>query len=148
MKNTRIRLLNQLTNKIDSYLWAKGFKAVELRIVTRFQILVTIFVFLAALGAGWKFPSLIWLCVSTILVTWNFYSLAQFIQHIVLDHYTKAMLVGLLVRFYGRLAITGTMIAGMIVWLEVSPIAVSAGFATLLVSVLVWGILRLDGQQR
>lgn len=140
-------MLNSLKKRIDAHLWAKGFKAHEIRTVARNQILLTLFVAMIAAVLGWKFQWLYWFTISTGLALWNFYSLAQFIQHLVLRTFTKDMVLGMLLRFYGRLGVTGVVIAGLIIWLEVSPIPLIAGFSTLVATVLVWGLSRLAGHK-
>ncbi|ABB39495.1 hypothetical protein Dde_2699 [Oleidesulfovibrio alaskensis G20] len=140
-------MLRSLILRIDRHLWTKGFKAQEIRTVARNQILLTLGAILAAAALGWKFQWLFWFALCAGLALWNFYSLAQFIQHLILRTFTRDMVLGMLLRFYGRLGVTGITMAGLIVWLDVSPFVLIAGFSTVVATTLVWGLSRLAGHK-
>lgn len=78
-----------------------------------------------------------------LLATVNFYSLARFVQHLVRE--TRGAVAALLVRFYGRLILTGATLYGLIALLEMPVWPLLAGLSTVLVSALYWGATRLHG---
>ncbi len=138
-------MLKNIIQGIDAYLWRKGLKAHEPRVLARNQTLLTAGFILLAAGLGWKFPWLCWLAVSAGLATWNFYLLARCIQQLALGTFTKAIVLELLCSFYGRLAVAGGVIVGLTIGFKASPVALLAGFSTPMATVLFWTLSRVTG---
>jgi small-conductance mechanosensitive channel len=139
-------MLRSSVRRIDEMLWRRGFRAQEVRVLLRNQLLVTAVSLLAGLGLGWINGWLFWFGVGAVLSTFNFYAVARFVQQVVYKPYDRSMMYGMLFRFYGRLGLTGLILFGLIVWLKVSVSALVAGLSTIVAAIAVWGLLRLAGQ--
>lgn len=140
-------MLNGMVQKVDEQLWRRGFRVAEVRVLMRAQLLITGISLLAGFALGWINEWLMWFGVGAVMSTFNFYSLAKFIQQVVFLPWSGAMMAKLLFRFYGRLMLTGLILFGLIVWLEVSVSAVVAGLSTAVAVIAIWGITRLAGHK-
>ena len=103
-------------------------------------ILLPEHVFFAAV-AFWFAPWALALAAGTVLITFNFWSLAKFGQH--LAYMRKGAVVSLLIRFYGRLILSGLALYGLIVFGECSIYALLAGLSTVVVNAIFWGVAGL-----
>lgn len=139
-------MLKSLARKIDGVLWQRGFHAVEVRSILRNQLLVTAFSLLVGLALGKVNDWMFWFGVGAVLVTFNFYAVAKFVQQVVFRPYSSATMYGLLFRFYGRLGLTGLILFGLIVWLQAPVSALVAGLSTVVTAIVVWGLTKLAGQ--
>jgi len=70
---------------------------------------------------------ILWFATGALLIAWNFYGLARFIQGLSLTAYSQAMLIGMLLRSNLRLVFSALFLYGILVWLEASVWAVVAG---------------------
>jgi len=70
---------------------------------------------------------LVWCAAGALLIAWNFYGLARFIQGLSLSAYSQALFMGMLVRSQLRLALSAVFLYGILVWCEASVWAVTAG---------------------
>jgi hypothetical protein len=115
----------------------------EVRRLVRTQFMLAgLFVLAALIAARLSIWGLAF-AAGALLASVNLYSLAKFVQHIV--RMQKGAVAALLIRFYGRLILTGAALYGLIVWLEVPVWALLAGLSTVLVTALYWGATRLHG---
>lgn len=137
------KTLTQIPGRIDRALLRRGFSQLEVRRLVRAQFVLSgalVLVALVAAGlSGWGLA----FAAGAALATANFYSLARFVQHLV--RMRQGAVLALLVRFYGRLILTGVVLYGLIVWLEAPIWALLAGLSTVLVTALYWGATRLHG---
>lgn len=140
-------MLKSSARKTDEWLWRRGFRASEIRLLLRCQMLVSGVSLLAGVACAPLRDWGLWFGVGAALSTFNFYALARFVQGIVFLPYTRAMAAGLMFRFYGRLLLTGLALFGLIVWLKVSVTALLAGLSTCVLSIAAWGIARGAGQK-
>ncbi len=126
--------------RIEKHLYAKGFRLPEIRAILKAQLLLCGTSALVGVSTVWLTLWPLSFAVGVILATFSFYSLARFIQQVILRTYTRQMLLGLLFRFYARLMLTGLILFGLIIKLRVPSSALVAGFATCMATMLV-GIL-------
>ena len=67
--------------RVERFLWRRGFVYAPLRAATRnLLIFSAIFLLLGAALVPWS-DQIFWAAVSAVLSSWNFYTLALFIQH-------------------------------------------------------------------
>ncbi len=123
-------MLKSLARKTDEWLWHKGFRAAEIRLLLRCQILVSGASLLAGVACAPLWDWGLWFGVGAALSTFNFYALAKFVQGIVFMP-----------------LLTGLVLFGLIVWLKVSVSALLAGLSTCVLSIAAWGIARGAGQK-
>ncbi len=135
--------LARIPEMIDRALLRRGFMQFEVRRLVRMQIVLAGLCVLAALVAARLSPWGLAFAAGAVLASANFYSLAKFVQHIV--RMEKGAVAALLIRFYGRLILTGAVLYGLIVWLEAPVWALLAGLSTVLVTALYWGATRVHG---
>lgn len=139
-------MLRNSVQRIDEALWKRGFRAREIRVILRNQLLITALSLLAGFGIGWYSNWMLWFGVGAVLGTFNFYAVAKFVQQVVFRPYSSATMYGMLFRFYGRLGLTGLILFGLIVWLRVPVSALVAGLTTVVAAIAVWALTRLAGQ--
>ena len=133
-----------IRNRIEAWLYRRGFEHEETRQVVRDQILLTLAACGLALVGGWLRRELFDFAAGALLVTWNFYSLTSFVQRILVKK--QAPVMGMLIRFYGRLIVTGIALYALLVWAGSSAAALTAGLSTVVVILFVWGLSRMMGK--
>ena len=127
-----------INKKVESFLHRRGFTHPDVRNLVRIQLyLVTGTCLFAAIAFGFA-PWALALAAGAVLATFNFWSLAKFGQH--LAYMRKGAVVSLLIRFYGRMLLSGLVIYGLIVWGQCSIAALLAGLSTVVVSAIFWGV--------
>ncbi len=139
-------MMNTLVQRIEKHLYDRGFTLPGVRVVVRNQcvlLLASLCLLPLSLWAGvWPFSFV----AGTALATYNFYSLAKFIQEVLYRKYTRALLVNLLVRVYGRLFLTGLVLFVLIYWLKASVVCLLLGLSTVVATICVWGGTQLIAQ--
>ncbi len=141
-------MLQQLRNiprRVEKHLFRQGFTVAGVRNVMRSQVLVagaSVVLSLLFLPLGmWPLH----FSVGALMVTFNFYGLAKFMQQAIFKEYDKRLFFSLLLRFYGRLALTALLLFVLIVWAGASVPALVAGLSTMVATVFVWGMAQLFG---
>ncbi|MBG0778254.1 MAG: ATP synthase subunit I [Desulfovibrionaceae bacterium] len=138
-------MLGELNHRLEKGLYKRGFTSSEVRRLVMAQLYVCAVSVLFALGAGWAFAWPWHFAAGALLSTFNFYHLARFVQRIV--YVTDRPVAKGLVRYYGRLAVTGAVLYFLIAWAHVSVAALVAGLSTVVAILLVWGLTRIKGQK-
>lgn len=137
------RVLARIPERIDRALLRRGFSQLEVRRLVRAQIVLSGALVLACLVAAGLSAWGLAFAAGAVLATVNFYSLARFVQHLV--NQPRGAVMALLLRFYGRLILTGAALYGLIVWLNAPAWALLAGLSTVVVTAVYWGASRLHG---
>ena len=125
--------------RVERFLWRRGFVHAPLRAAARnLLIFSALFLALGVALVPWSLQ-MFWAGVAAILSTWNFYTLALFVQHAlpaVIPESDKNGLAtarvvkkGLLLRTYLRLFLTGFFVYFALVQFQASPIALAAGLS-------------------
>lgn len=126
---------------IERFLRRRGYTHPDVRRLVALQIVlaaVASALALAVCGAG-SCGNLGWsVAAGALLATVNFASLARFAQH--LPYVQQGAVAALLIRFYGRLALTGLALAGCIILGRASVAGLLAGLSTVLVTGTYWGL--------
>lgn len=134
--------MTSMAHTIEKALYQRGFTATPIRKLMRNQI----FVVLASAATLLLIPWAGWwptdFAAGAILATYNLYSLSRFVQQMVLQTYTKGMLMSLLVRVYGRLLLTGLVLFVLIRYGQASLPALVAGLGTVAATIVVWGLAQ------
>jgi hypothetical protein len=138
-------MLARTKERIEAALYRRGFTVPEVRQVVRNQVLLAMVSTVAGLLCLAITPLALHFALGALLVTVNFYALAKFVQEAV--YVKQGQIVALLVQFYGRLLLTGLLLFAMVVWLEVSVAALSAGLSTLVVTIVTWGATQIFGHK-
>jgi hypothetical protein len=129
----------KLVHLIDKTLYKDGFTKPELRVLLRAQLLVVLVAAIISLGACWVTSWPLIFTAGAAIATLNFYWMAKFVRQVTQFTYHRSLLVGLLVRFYGRLALTGILLFVLILWLRVPVIPLLMGLSTLVGTIVIWG---------
>ena len=125
--------------RVERFLWRRGFIHAPLRAATRNLLIFSGFFFLfGAALVPWSMEGF-WAGVAALLSAWNFYTLALFIQHalpaVIPESDKKGMATarivkkGLLLRTYLRLFLTGFFVYLALVQFQASPVALAAGLS-------------------
>lgn len=139
--------ISAIHHKTEAGLFRRGFKAPEVRKIVRNQIYLMCLSLIAAAAFGWIEPVFFHFAAGALLITFNFYYLAKFVQQIVYFSGGRKAVIELLVRFYGRLILTGVALFALIVWADVSVTALVAGLSTVLMTILFWGVTQMIGHK-
>jgi hypothetical protein len=139
--------MSGIHHKTEAGLFRRGFKVPEVRKIVRNQIYLLGVTLIVAAAFGWIEPIFFHFAAGVILITYNFYSLAKFVQQIVFFSSSRRAVVELLIRFYGRLLLTGAVLFALIVWAGVSVPALLAGLSTVIMTILFWGASQMLGHK-
>ena len=134
--------MKDFSEKIEKHLYSRGFRLPDIRSILRIQIQLCGITVIAAIITVWFSLWPLTFAIGAIIATFSFFSVARFIQQIILREYERSMLLGLLFRFYGRLIVVGVGIALLITKVHVPMMALVAGLATSMVTMLIWMISR------
>lgn len=134
--------MKDFSEKIEQRLYFKGFRLPDIRSILRIQIQLCGITIIAALCTVWFSMWPITFAIGAVIATYSFFSVAKFIQQIILREYDRSMLWGMLFRFYGRLLIVGVVVAALIVKVHVPMMALVSGLATSMVTMLIWMISK------
>ena len=125
--------------RVERFLWRKGFVHTPLRVATRNLLIFSGLFFLLGAGLVPWCPQVLWAGVAAVLSAWNFYTLALFIQHampaVIPDGDKNGLATarvvkkGLLLRTYLRLFLTGFFVYVALVQFQASPAALAAGLS-------------------
>lgn len=140
-------MMQTLIGKLDALLWRRGFHRPEVRAVMRNELLFSVPLLLLGLCVLPLDPGLLWFAAGALLIAWNFYGLARFIQGVSLNAWSQALLMGMLLRSNLRLVLSALFLYGAFVWFEASVWAVTAGI-TGAVSLLAATALMWQAEQR
>jgi uncharacterized membrane protein len=116
-----------LIRKLDALLWRRGFHRPEVRLVMRNELLFSVSLLLFGICLLPLTSQLLWFAAGALLIAWNFYGLARFIQGLSLEASSQTLLIGMLVRSNLRLVLSALFLYGILVWFEASVWAVVAG---------------------
>jgi hypothetical protein len=130
------RVLGSLDQKVEAWLYRRKFANPGVRGLVKSQLYVALLssVIVLVIAPQWA----IGVTAGAVLATFNFFFLAKVIQEIV---YVRGGAVGaLLFGFYLRLFLTGAALYLLIVWGEMSAVAILAGLTTVVVTILMWSV--------
>ena len=127
MGSHRNHVIKALIHRLDALLWQRGFHRPEVRLVMRNEALFAVPLLLLGICLLPLTSWLVWFAAGALLVAWNFYGLARFIQGLSLSAYSQTLLIGMLVRSNLRLVLSALFLYGALVWFEASVWAVVAG---------------------
>ena len=131
-----LRMQKSLNQRIELFLYKRGFEATQVREMMRNQVYVGFGTSVLALTAAPQWGAA-YVCGAA-RATFNFFSLARLIQRLVF--LPQGAVTALLLSFYGRLLLSGFVLFALIAWAKVDPTALLAGISTIFLTVLTWGI--------
>jgi len=139
--------IKKLNDRIERTLYQRGFTVAGVRQLLRTQLYLLVAACLVGLSAPvfgvWPLS----FAAGAVIMSYNLYSIASFIQRAVYFKYKKQLLVSLLVRLYGRLLLTGLAIVVLILWSKASVPGLLAGLSTVVAAILVWGCAQIFAQK-
>ena len=141
------KMTQNLRDALDRWKYRRAYLHPDVRQHVRNPLLLTALICVACLPfAGvsvdaWSFAA------GTAIITANFCSLAKFGQRITGFGNKREAIAAVLARFYFRLALTGLVLFGLIVWFGATPLPLLAGIATVVVNFIVWGVARHAGSK-
>ena len=120
-------MITEAILRLDALLRRLGFHRPEVRLVMRNEALFSVSLLIIGICLLPLTSWILWFAAGALLIAWNFYGLARFIQGLSLAAYSQALLLGMLVRSHLRLVFSALFLYGILVWLEASVWAVVAG---------------------
>ena len=134
-------------HRLDAMLWRRGFHRPEVRLVMRNELIFSVFLLVLGICFLPLTSWLLWFATGALIITWNFYGLARFIQGLSLSAYSQTLLIGMLVRSNLRLVFSALILYWILVWLEASVWAVVAGITGAMVLLAVTSFVWLAEQR-
>lgn len=131
---------------LDRALARRGFANPDTRRLVRIEILVAAGTSLAALVVTGLSPWGLAYAAGAGLMLFNFWHLARSAKELV--QVRKGAVAALVIRFYGRLIVTGLVIAALVAWLEVPVSGLLAGLSTVVVGAVVWGATSFGRKEK
>jgi hypothetical protein len=113
--------------RIDALLARRGFHLPVVRAVMRDELLFAAPLCVLGLCLSPLDPRPPAFAAGALLVAWNFYGLARFIQKIPLSAFSQALLIGVLARSGLRFALSALFLYVVLVWLNASAWALALG---------------------
>ena len=145
-----INRLKSINTRLESRLYARGFRRPELRqmVLSQFWMSagITLLGILLLPLSSW----LAFAAVGSILAGVNFYHLAKSMQDMVTMRFTSALLMAVLFRFLGRLLMSGLVLYICITLVNAPVVALLVGLTAAVGSIFVWGcahILEHNGKE-
>jgi hypothetical protein len=142
----------RIFERIDVFLWKKGFIYTPIRAVARNLFLFSSFIFLVGICLFSWSEQVFWAGSFCMLFSWNFYTIALAVIHlmpiaipssdrnaVVTAHVVKK---GLLIRSQIRLFITGIFVYSALVTFQASRVALVAGLSSAVIIIPISLIFR------
>jgi len=136
--------VGRMNHRTEAFLRRNGFYLEDVRNLVRNQIYMFILGCALVAFSGfseWALAFGAGCTVSTI----NFWLLAKGLQSVV--HNPDGAIAVSLIRFYGRLVLSGLALFGLIIWASLPLAALIAGLSTVIVNILFWGVFRFHRQK-
>ncbi len=134
--------MHELIHRVDKFLYNRGFNHPQVRSLMRAQLLVALSSSLSLALVPFLGLWVVYFTLATLLMTYNFYALAKFVQLIVHQRFTRTLLFSLLIRVYGRLIVTGLALYVLVSLCHASLPALFAGLGTVAITIVVWGLAQ------
>jgi len=141
-------VIQALIHRLDTLLWQRGFHRPEVRLVMRNEALFALSLFILGICLLPLTTWLLWCAAGALLIAWNFYGLARFIQGLSLSAPSRTLLPGLLLRSHLRLVFSALFLYVVLIWLEASVWAVTAGITGAMGLLAVTALAWLAGQRK
>ncbi|KAB1441840.1 ATP synthase subunit I [Pseudodesulfovibrio senegalensis] len=134
-----------IRQKIDRFLYARGFVHDEVRNLMRSQLCFSLGLAIGllgvTLGSAWSLA----FAAGAVVITLNFWALARIVQQLI--YVQKGAVFTLLVIFYGKLILSGVVLYLVLgVW-RLPVWGLVAGLSTVVVNITAWG-LKNFGQNK
>ncbi|MDR0466844.1 MAG: ATP synthase subunit I [Deltaproteobacteria bacterium] len=140
-------MIKEAIRRLDALLWQQGFHRPEVRLVMRNEALFSATLLLLGVCLLPLTDWLLWFAAGALLIAGNFYGLARFIQGLSLSEYSQSLLLRMLARSHLRLVFSALFLYGLLVLLEASVWAVTAGMTGAMALVAVTALTWLAGQR-
>lgn len=132
-----------MRKRLDSLLSRAGFHHAEGRALMRDQIVMAFWTSLAALSLSELGQWGVAYACGAVLVTVNFWWMVRFAQGLLSS--TAGAVGGAFFGYFVRLGVTGASLYVMIVAVGWPVWAILTGMSTVMVTILVWGVLKRAG---
>jgi hypothetical protein len=134
--------MHAILKRIEAWLYSRGLEQLEVRRLVAVQFAVagvsSVALIAGSLGRPWS----VHYAIMALVVSVNFYHLARFVQAAMQEakQLRKGAVVASLLRFYGRLIITGLVLFGLIAYAGAGAAPLAAAAGTVVVSAIIWAV--------
>lgn len=135
-----------LIKKTEKFLYHKGFRDETLRRVMMAQFALLAGALAAGIGALYWTAWFIFFFVGSALIACNFWTLSRFLFKRFSGSYSKQLLVGQLLGFFGRLTLTGAILAACML-AGASPVPLSLGLVSCILVIGMTVLVRHMGRK-
>ncbi|GAB7079175.1 ATP synthase subunit I [Megalodesulfovibrio paquesii] len=125
---------------IESSLYHKGVRNASVRTLLTRQCLLAVIALVVGVAGGYFHPWLLHFAIGVGIVTANFYFLATSLARRLEAGARGPLVASMIFRFYGRLILTGVLLAILLVFGQISLAALLAGLSTVVATILIWGV--------
>ncbi len=129
-----------MIERVDTFLLRCGLQHRDSREIMRWQVLLTGGCVSVALLAGWKWVFLWFLALGAVLGVFNVWLLIRQVERVLYRNKSAGPLES--IYFMLRLGFMGILLFALLLWGKAYIVAVVAGFSTILLSCVLWGIGR------
>lgn len=137
--------VNKIKQKIERFLYKKGFTEAPLRAIILAQLALLAVTFTAGIILLYFSAWLLWFFLGAALLAFNFWSMSRFLLEQLPGGYSRAFLRGQLIRFFGRILLTGIVLAAAITF-GASIAALCLGLLSCLAVTGIIAVARLSGR--
>lgn len=138
--DTLLQPWRALRHRIEAHLYARGVRNASVRALLTRQCLLAVVAMGVGVAGGIFHPWLLHFGIGVGIVTANFYFLATSIARRLESGVQGPLVASTIVRFYGRLILTGVLLAVLLVFGKISLAALLAGLSTVVATILIWGV--------
>lgn len=136
-------MVRRLLQKIERFLWARGFILAPVREILAAQLLLCGLFLVPALGLAPFTAWPLYFCLGACLVTGAFWSLAKTAQDLPAKTFSLKLAAKLFAGFSLRLLAVGAVLYVVVVVLRAPPLPLLAGLSVTMITITVWGLLRM-----
>lgn len=133
--------------KIERFLYKKGFTEAPLRAIILAQLALLGVLLVLGLAALYFSAWPICVFLGAALISFNFWTMSRFLLEHLPGGYSRTFLRGQLLRFFGRLLVTGAAL-GVAIYYGASPAAIGLGMFLCLAVTAIVGVARHTGRNR
>ncbi len=130
-----------LGQRIERYLYRRGFEHPDVRSLIHIQLLLAVGGSLVLISGSVASAWALAFGAGSLLATFNFWYMTKAVQKLL--YVRKGAVASLLLLFYGRLILTVTLIMVLIIFFDAPVVGLLAGLSTVVVTAITWTLANV-----
>lgn len=139
--------IKKIKQRIERFLYKKGFTEAPLRAIILAQLALLAVSFIAGIILWYFTAWLLWFFLGFALMAFNFWSMSRFVIEHLPGGYSRSFLQGQILRFFGRILLTGAVLAAAL-YFGASIAALCLGMLGCLMVTGITAAARLTGRAK